>query len=203
MPTSTLPRSTGRDGCGSPAKAGSTGTSTRLPGKLVVFQAPRGRGPYGIASTPDGQVYYASLAGSYVGRIDLETGQATVLNPPTSGQGARRVWSDSQGRIWVSEWNTCQVAVSGSDTATWQEWRLPGERPRAYAVYVDEQDIVWLSDFGGNALVRFDPATEEFRVFPLPSSPGNVRQILGRPGEVWGAESAADTLVVIRTSAAP
>ena len=172
-------------------------------GELAVFQAPRGRGPYGIASTPDGQVYYASLAGSYVGRIDLETGQATVLNPPTSGQGARRVWSDSQGRIWVSEWNAGQVAVYEPGTGHWQEWRLPGERPRAYAVYVDEQDIVWLSDFGGNALVRFDPATEEFRVFPLPSSPGNVRQILGRPGEVWGAESAADKLVVIRTSAAP
>ena len=172
-------------------------------GELAVFQAPRGRGPYGIASTPDGQVYYASLAGSYVGRIDLETGQATVLDPPTSGQGARRVWSDSQGRIWVSEWNSGQVSVYEPDTGRWQEWRLPGERPRAYAVYVDEQDIVWLSDFGGNALVRFDPATEEFRVFPLPSSPGNVRQILGRPGEVWGAESAADTLVVIRTSAAP
>lgn len=26
-----------------------------------------------------------------------------------------------------------------------------------------------------------------------------VRQILGRPGEVWGAESAADKLVVVRT----
>ena len=155
------------------------------------------------ASTPDGQVYYASLAGSYIGRIDLETGQTTVLDPPTSGQGARRVWSDSQGRIWVSEWNTGQVTVYEPNTGRWQEWRLPGERPRAYAVYVDEQDIVWLSDFGGNALVRFDPATEEFRVFPLPSSPGNVRQILGRPGEVWGAESAADTLVVIRTAAAP
>ena len=172
-------------------------------GELVVFQAPRGRGPYGIASTPDGQVYYASLAGSYVGRIDPETGQTTVLDPPTSGQGARRVWPDSQGRIWVSEWNAGRVAVYEPGTGHWQEWRLPGERPRAYAVYVDEQDIVWLSDFGGNALVRFDPATEEFRVFPLPSSPGNVRQILGRPGEVWGAESAADTLVVIRTSAAP
>jgi virginiamycin B lyase len=68
----------------------------------------------------------------------------------------------------------------------------------AYAVYVDDRDIVWLSDFGANALVRFDPATEAFESFPLPSSPGNVRQILGRPGEVWGAESAADKLVVIR-----
>jgi virginiamycin B lyase len=35
-------------------------------------------------------------------------------------------------------------------------------------------------------------------VFPLPSENGQVRQILGQPGEVWGAESAADRLVVIR-----
>jgi streptogramin lyase len=27
-----------------------------------------------------------------------------------------------------------------------------------------------------------------------------VRQLLGRPGEVWGAESGVDKLVVIRTS---
>jgi streptogramin lyase len=27
-----------------------------------------------------------------------------------------------------------------------------------------------------------------------------VRQIHGRPGEVWGAESAADKLVLVRTS---
>ena len=46
-----------------------------------------------------------SLAGSYVGRIDTTTGQVTVLEPPTLDQGARRVWSDSDGNIWVSEWN--------------------------------------------------------------------------------------------------
>ncbi len=88
-------------------------------------------------------------------------------------------------------------------TGEWQEWRLPGPGPRAYAVYVDEADIVWLSDFGGNSLVRFDPTTQDFRVFILPSTPGNVRQILGRPGEIWGAESAADKLVLIRTRMSP
>ena len=168
-------------------------------GETEVFDAPRGRGPYGIATTPNGDVYYASLAGSYVGRIDLQTGEATVLEPPTPDQGARRVWSDSQGRIWVSEWNAGQVAVYDPSNGSWREWKLPGPGARAYAVYVDENDLVWLSDFGANAVVSFNPTTEEFEVFDLPSNPSNVRQILGRPGEVWLPESAADQLVVIRS----
>ena len=167
-------------------------------GQVEVFDAPRGQGPYGITTTPSGAVYYASLAGSHIAAIDPETGAAQPIDPPTAGQGARRVWSDSRGRIWVSEWNAGQVGVYDPATKEWREWKLPGARPMAYAVYVDDRDIIWLSDFGANALVRFDPATETFESFALPSSPGNVRQILGRPGEVWGAESAADKLVVVR-----
>lgn len=167
--------------------------------KLEVFAAPRGRGPYGITTTPDGTIYYASLAGSHIARVDPETAAATPLEPPTAGQGARRVWSDSRGRVWVSEWNAGQVAVYDPATENWREWRLPGESPRAYAVYVDDQDQVWLSDFTANALVRFDPGREDFEVFPLPTPQAFVRQILGRPGEIWGAESGVDKLVVIRT----
>ena len=59
--------------------------------------------------------------------------------------------------------------------------------------------MVWLSDFGSNAMVRFDPEAEAFEVFELTTPGANVRQILGRPGEVWGAESGADQLLVIRT----
>jgi virginiamycin B lyase len=84
-------------------------------------------------------------------------------------------------------------------TGRWQEWRLPGQGSQAYAVYVDGRDRVWLSDFTANALVAFDPAAETFETFPLPSNPADVRQIHGRTGEVWGAESAADKLVVVRS----
>ena len=122
-----------------------------------------------------------------------------MIEPPTPNQGARRIWSDSKGRLWVSEWNAGQVGLYDPAAKTWKEWRLPGDKPQAYAVYVDDHDVVWLSDFGGNALVRFDPTTEAFSSHPLPDNPGNVRQILGRPGEVWGAESAADALVRLRT----
>jgi virginiamycin B lyase len=169
-------------------------------GRVRVFDAPRGAGPYGIATTPDGDVWYASLAGSHIAAVDLDSGKATVVEPPTGGQGARRVWSDSKGHLWVSEWNAGRLGRYDPATGQWREWVLPGQGPQPYAVYVDDRDLVWLSDFAANALVRFDPATERFASFPLPTADGRVRQLLGREGELWGAESAVDKLVVARTS---
>ncbi len=78
-------------------------------GAVRVLQSPRGVGPYGITSTPDGAIFYASLANSHIAAVDLKEDVATPIDPPTRGQGARRVWSDSKGVIWLSEWNAGQV----------------------------------------------------------------------------------------------
>jgi virginiamycin B lyase len=166
--------------------------------KIDVWKAPGGRGPYGIATTRSGEVYHASLAGSHIARIMLTSGEATVVEPPTLDQEARRVWGDSTGRIWVSEWNAGQVSVYDPTKKVWRAWKLPGAAPRAYSVWVDERDKVWLSDFLTNAIVRFDPQTERFESFPGSAPGAAVRQMLGRAGEAWGAESGADRLVVIR-----
>jgi virginiamycin B lyase len=112
-------------------------------GTMAVFDAPRGAGPYGIAATPDGQVFFASLAGNCLGRIDIETGAATVLEPPVPRQGARRVWSDSRGGLWITGWNTGDLLRYDSKTNSWGRWHLPGDRPQPYAVYVDDTDAVW------------------------------------------------------------
>jgi virginiamycin B lyase len=163
--------------------------------------APRGVGPYGITVTPKGAVWYASLAGNYIARIDPASGQATVVEPSTPKQGARRVWSDSRSRLWVSEWNSGNVSLHDPADGSWKAWKLPGTSPRAYAVYVDDKDKVWLTDFSGNAIVRFDPLTEKFSVFASDRAGANVRQLDGRAGEIWGAESGTDRLVVIATAA--
>jgi virginiamycin B lyase len=190
------------DGAGVHWFTGQGGVYGRLDpetGAMEAFDAPGGRGPYGIATTPSGEVWYASLAGSHIARVDLETGEAHVVEPPTPGQGARRVWSDSHGRLWVAGWNSGQVSRHDPATGEWRAWRLPGDDPRTYAVYVDERDVVWLTDFGANAIVRFDPGAEAFTQVVLPEPNAAVRQLLGRPGEVWGAESGTAHLVVVRT----
>ena len=163
---------------------------------MKVWNAPRGSGPYGIATTPSGEVYYASLAGNHIAHIDVETGVATVIEPPTKAQGARRVWSDSRGRIWVSYWNTGQVGMYEPASKSWREWKLPGNA-HAYSVRVDDQDKVWLTDWSINAIVKFDPVTEKFESFPSDRRSADVRQMLGRAGEAWGAESGNDRLVMV------
>jgi virginiamycin B lyase len=169
-------------------------------GDIAVWDAPRGYGPYGITRTPGGDIWYASLAGSYIAKLDLKTGKATIVEPPTKDQGARRVWSDSKGRLWVSEWNSGNVSMHDPSNGSWKTWKLPGERPRTYSVYVDEKDKVWLTDFGANAIVRFDPTTEKFTSFPSDKPSANVRQMDGKLGQAWGGESGTNRLVVIETT---
>jgi virginiamycin B lyase len=167
-------------------------------GEIKLFAAPKGVGPYGMHATPQGVVYFASLAGSYIARIDAASGAATVLEPPTPRQGARRVWSDSKGELWVSEWNSGNLSRYSPTSGRWSSWRAPGEEPRLYAVYVDETDRVWASEWSAQVMLRFDAKSEKFETFRSSSRTANVRQIHGRRGEVWTPESAADKLVVYR-----
>jgi virginiamycin B lyase len=191
------------DGRGRIWFTGQTGIYGRLDpatGKMDVWDAPKGVGPYGITATPSGDIYYVSLAGSFLGKPDMETGETMVIEPKTENVGTRRVWSDSMGRLWISEWNAGNLSVYDPALKSWSVQRLPGQDPHAYAVYVDGKDKVWVTDFGANAILSFDPQSGVFESFPSNKPDAAVRQLNGRLGEVWGAESGADRLVVIRTT---
>ena len=68
-------------------QAGIYGRVVAESGSVEVFDDPDGRGPYGITGTPSGDVWYSSLAGSHIARIDTSTGAATIVEPPTAGAG--------------------------------------------------------------------------------------------------------------------
>lgn len=115
---------------------GQTGVYGRVDpasGKVDAWAAPKGRGPYGITTTPSGEVWYASLAGDYIARIDTETGAATVVDPPKPGSGPRRIWSDSKGLLWVSLWGAGGIGrydLEGLSDAEEHDRHLTGLRRR-------------------------------------------------------------------------
>ena len=69
--------------------------------------------------------------------------------------------------------------------------------PHVDSVWVDDRDKVWLTEWSSNAIVRFDPVAEKFDSFPSSRSGADVRQMLGRVGEAWGAESGNARLVMV------
>jgi virginiamycin B lyase len=167
-------------------------------GKVDAWSSPRGRGPYGITVTPAGEVWYASLAGDHIARVDRSSGEATVVDPPRKGVGPRRIWSDSKGLLWVSFWHSGGVGRYDPAAKIWTTYPMPQSKSGTYSVYVDDQDRVWATDWMANAIQRFDPKTETYATFPSDKRGAYVRQMLGRPGEAWGGESGTDRLVVVR-----
>jgi virginiamycin B lyase len=176
------------------------GRADATTGKVEVWKDPKGRGPYGIATAPDGTVWYVSLAGSHLAKIDSATGQISVIESPTAGAGLRRVWADSKGDLWLTGWNSGELYRYRPASKAWKTWKLPGDAPKAYAVYVDDRDKVWVSDFGDNSTRVFDPRSEKFVArYPGSGEGANVRQILGRKGVVYLPESGTERMMVVRT----
>jgi virginiamycin B lyase len=191
------------DGKGRVWFTGQTGIYGRLDpksGKLDVWPAPKGRGPYGIAATPDGQIWYVSLAGSFLAKVDMETGATTVVEPVEPGVGPRRVWSDSKGQLWVSEWNSGYLSRYTPKDGQWKRWKMPGDKPRAYAVYVDDRDVAWVTEWAGNVTIAFDTKAEKIiGTYPGSGPKAEVRQILGRKGEIYLPESGLDRVMLVET----
>lgn len=121
-----------------------------------------------------------------------------VVDPPKPGAGPRRIWSDSRGTLWTSLWNAGGLGRYDPANKSWKVYPMPVSRTGTYAVYVDDKDRIWATDWQANAIQRFDPKTERYETFPSDKPRSQVRQLLGRPGEVWGGESGTDRLVVVR-----
>ena len=103
-------------------------------------------------------------------RISLFAGGALALFAVTASAVDHQVIARNGPRVF--------------DPAThrWREWRLPGHDPHAYAIFVDERDIVWLSEWSANALARFDPRSGKFDVLALPRAHASVRQMMAPAG---------------------
>ena len=192
------------DGKGRIWFTGQTGIYGRLDpttGEMDVWDAPKGV----CSCLPHHRNAFRRLSfGLACRRLSRQAGhgdrRTTVIEPKTENAGTRRVWSDSEGRLWISEWNAGNLSLYDPASKSWTVYKLPGNDPRAYAVYVDDKDKVWVTDFSANAILSFDPESKSFQDFPSDKPDAAVRQLNGRAGEVWDAESGADRLVVIRAT---
>ena len=127
-----------------------------------------------MTTTPDGNVWFVSLANSYLGQIDRATGNVKVIEPPVPNLGTRRVWSDSKGDLWMSEWSGGQISRYSPSTGKWDAHSSPGGvKGNLYAVYVDNKDVVWVSNWADDKIYGYDPEDPEIHLGSGQRSPAD------------------------------
>ncbi|MCY4077987.1 MAG: carboxypeptidase regulatory-like domain-containing protein [Acidobacteria bacterium] len=119
-------------------------------------------------------------------RIGAMRFSGSVYNP--GGQAPRRLAADPAGdTVWVANWWGSNLARIDINTLEATYYHLPvGAHP--YATVVDRNHMVWTNLSSDDAVARFDPGTEEYTIFRLPSLGAELRHIAvddaGGP-DVW------------------
>jgi len=109
------------------ALAAGAGLSSAEEPSIREYRVPAGSHPHDVAAAPDGSIYYASLAGNHVARIDTATGAATVIDPPTSRQG-HGVIVGPDGAPWVTDSGRNAIIRVDPSTEKISVHPLPKER---------------------------------------------------------------------------
>ncbi len=151
--------------------------------------------PYGIATAPNGHVWYTKLNGQRVGRVrpelpDGDPGKITEWQPPV--HGPRRLEVAPDGLVWVPGWASGDIASFNPETEQWKVYPLPkGPDALPYALSVNPKNgEVWICGTGTDSMVRFDPKTETFVEYNMPTRVTYPREIaFDAQGNPWVTNS--------------
>ena len=156
-------------------------------------------GPYGLAMDQQGNVWFCQASGQRVGRIDAASGKVTEID---LGRGSlpRRIAAAPDNTLWVVRYGDGKLTRIDAKTAkVIKSYDTPaGEPGKPYAVTVDGGGKVWMNEIGTDTVALFDPATEKFRVFPLPTKNEGIRKmIVDAKGRLWYMGSHSGKLGVV------
>lgn len=135
--------------------------------------------PYGIQVARNGTVWVAYNGTNRIGALDPETMEVRYYTIPDERSRIRRLGIASDGMVWYGNSTLGRIGVLNPATGETREWDSPsGPDSHPYALVVID-DKVWYNESGmrPDTLVRFDPETETFQSWAIPSGVGIVRNM--------------------------
>ncbi len=147
--------------------------------KLVTMPAPRSQ-PYGIVFDSKGTVWFEEFGAPRLASLDpvsLELKEYTLPNPETR---PRRLAITSDDKLWYTDYSRGALGMYDTRTGAMKDWPSPsGPKTQPYGITV-LNDIVWYVEGNAkpNVLVRFDPQSEKFQTWEIPTGGGVVRNMM-------------------------
>ena len=137
---------------------------------LAEVETPRAL-PYGIKIDPDGVPWVSCFGSNCLIKVDPDTMELTEIELPDAETRSRRLDIASDGTIWYLNASLGRLGRYDPKTGDVQEWDSPsGPTSHPYAIAIID-GIVWYNESGmrPDVLVRFDPTTEIFQSWVIPS----------------------------------
>ncbi len=147
--------------------------------KLVTMPRPRSQ-PYGMVFDSKGTVWFEQFGGPRLASLDPVTLKLTEFQLPNEGTRPRRLAITSDDVLWYTDYSRGYLGSFDPNTGKAKEWPSPsGPKTFPYGITV-LKDIVWYVEGGSkpNLLVRFDPKTEKFQSWAIPTGGGVVRNMM-------------------------
>jgi virginiamycin B lyase len=159
--------------------------------------------PYGIKLDAQGVPWVACNGAPCLVKIDPATMKLTEVKLPTPGTTVRRLDFDAAGNLWFVNSGQGKIGRLNLKTGAIKEWPSPsGPRSHPYAIAVID-GIVWYNESGQrpDTLVRFDPKTETFQSWAIPSGrvhAGIIRHMRKtREGNLLIHQSSTNRIILV------
>ena len=153
-------------------------------GEIKLTTSPTVRSnPYGMVINSKGVPYFVEFGANKVASVDPETLEIHEYVLPHEESRPRRVAITPDDVIYYSDYSRGYLGRFDTKTGAMTEWLSPGgPKSQPYAITI-VNGIVWYSESNTkpNTIVRFDPKTEKFQTWAIPSGGGVVRNMVHSP----------------------
>jgi virginiamycin B lyase len=170
-------------------------------GEVTLAAVPTARAlPYGLVVSSTGVPFFAEFGTNRIASIDPRTMAIREYVLPNAASRPRRVTITSDDVIWYSDYARGCLGRFDPKSGAAREWNSPGGAESQPYGITELNDIIWYSESGvrPNTLVRFDPRSEKFQSWPIPSGGGVVRNMMPtQDGRLVLAESGAGKLALV------
>jgi virginiamycin B lyase len=174
--------------------------------KLVTVPTTRAL-PYGIKINSQGEVWVSYNGAGKVASLDPVTMAIREFPmPEPQGSHARRLAIASDDTVWYVNSGLGRLGRLNPKTGEIKEWPSPsGPQSHPYAIAIVD-DVIWYNESARrpDALVRFDPKTEKFQSWAIPSGVGIIRNMSVTPdGNLAIHQSAINRIGIVTIGKSP
>ncbi len=173
--------------------------------KLVTLKTPDSK-PYGIKLDAEGVPWFACNGRPCLVKIDPTTLALSEVKLPLPATTVRRLSIAEDGMIWYVNSGEGRLGRYDPRNGDIKEWPSPsGPKSHPYAIVVVD-GIVWYNELGmrPDTLVRFDPKSETFQSWAIPSGgihAGIIRHMRPtREGNLIIHQSSTNRVILVTPS---